>query len=52
MAYVGALEAHPVRIVHPESAPGEELRFDVHGGFVEVNDNRVVVLCDVAEPSP
>jgi F-type H+-transporting ATPase subunit epsilon len=54
MPYVGALEAHPLRIVHPdgEDAP-EELNYDVHGGFVEVNGNRVVVLCDaasVAEP--
>jgi F-type H+-transporting ATPase subunit epsilon len=60
MAYVGVLEAYPLRIVHPEaSATGdgglvaggaEELRFDVQGGFVEVNDNRVIVLCDAAEP--
>ena len=52
MPYVGALEARPVRIVHPESDPSDELRFDVGGGFVEVNDNRVVLLCDVAEASP
>ena len=51
MPYVGALEAHPVRIVHPGGAGAEELRFDVEGGFVEVNDNRVVLLCDVAKPS-
>jgi len=50
MPYVGAIEAHPLRIVHPESGP-EELRYDVQGGFVEVNENRVVLLCDVAEPS-
>ena len=29
----------------------DELRFDVQGGFVEVNDNRVIVLCDAAEPA-
>jgi len=61
MAYVGALEPHPLRIVHPEAAAteaaglgagaAEELRFDVQGGFVEVNDNRVIVLCDAAEPA-
>jgi F-type H+-transporting ATPase subunit epsilon len=60
MAYVGVLEPYPLRIVHPEASAtagaglvaggGEELRFDVQGGFVEVNDNRVIVLCDAAEP--
>lgn len=50
MPYVGALEAYPLRIVHPDHGGGDELRFDVQDGFVEVNDNRVVVLCDVAEP--
>jgi F-type H+-transporting ATPase subunit epsilon len=49
MPYVGVLEAHPLRIVHPQGAAGGEMRFDVRGGFVEVNDNRVVVLCDAAE---
>jgi F-type H+-transporting ATPase subunit epsilon len=62
MPYVGALEAYPLRIVHPEGAAtgnaglagaavGDELRFDVQGGFVEVNDNRVIILCDAAEPA-
>lgn len=61
MPYVGALEPHPLRIVHPDAtgtgaglagaSAGEELRFDVQGGFVEVDNNRVVVLCDLAEPS-
>jgi F-type H+-transporting ATPase subunit epsilon len=32
-------------------AYADELRFDVQGGFVEVNDNRVIVLCDAAEPA-
>jgi F-type H+-transporting ATPase subunit epsilon len=50
MPYVGALEAHQLRIVHPDSG-SDELSFDVQGGFVEVNDNRVVILCDVAAPS-
>jgi F-type H+-transporting ATPase subunit epsilon len=50
MPYVGALEAHPVRIVGPQGGAAE-LSFDVQGGFVEVNDNRVIVLCDAATPS-
>jgi F-type H+-transporting ATPase subunit epsilon len=53
MPYVGALEAYPLRIVHPEAGPGggrDELAFDVKGGFVEVSGNQVVVLCDAAEP--
>jgi F0F1-type ATP synthase epsilon subunit len=36
--------------VHPEGG-ADELRFEVQGGFVEVNDNRVIVLCDAAEPA-
>ncbi len=67
MAYVGNLEAYPLRIVRPEAsreggttgtvavassgATSTELHFDVQGGFVEVNDNRVVVLCDAAKPA-
>jgi F-type H+-transporting ATPase subunit epsilon len=51
MPYLGALEPGVLRIVHPEADPGSELRFDVQGGFVEVNDNRVVVLCDAASPA-
>ena len=52
MPYIGALEAHPLRIVHPErGAASEELRFEVGGGFVEVSNNRVIVLCDSAEPA-
>jgi F-type H+-transporting ATPase subunit epsilon len=52
MPYIGALEAYPLRIVHPEgSAAGEELRFEVGGGFVEVSNNRVIVLCDSAVPA-
>jgi F-type H+-transporting ATPase subunit epsilon len=51
MPYVGVLEAYPLRIVHPGGALGDELRFNVQGGFVEVNDNRVVVACDAADPA-
>lgn len=50
MPYLGALEPHPLRIVHPNGS-ADELRFEVQGGFVEVNDNRVIVLCDAAEPA-
>ena len=53
MPYIGALEAYPLRIVHPEgAAAADELRFQVGGGFVEVSNNRVIVLCDSAEPTP
>jgi F-type H+-transporting ATPase subunit epsilon len=60
MAYLGALEPYLLRVVHPQESPGEgstgaaapeELHFAVHGGFVEVHDNRVIALCDVAEPA-
>ena len=51
MPYIGALEAYPLRIVHPQGAAGEELRFEVGGGFVEVSNNRVIVLCDSASPA-
>jgi F-type H+-transporting ATPase subunit epsilon len=48
MAYVGQLQAGELRVVHPEGASGAELRFEVGGGFVEVNANRVVAACDSA----
>lgn len=47
MPFVGALEAGLVRLVLPEGA--EEVRLAVHGGFVEVRDNQVTLLADVAE---
>jgi F-type H+-transporting ATPase subunit epsilon len=43
---VGALGIGTVRI---KQADGEEVRAAVHGGFVEVRDNRVSILSDVAE---
>jgi len=57
MPYLGALEAGVVRIVGPESeaqgagagASGREIRLAVHGGFVEVKANQVIMLADVAE---
>jgi F-type H+-transporting ATPase subunit epsilon len=43
---VGALGVGTVRIKHGDDA---EVRAAVHGGFVEVRDNRVSILSDVAE---
>jgi F-type H+-transporting ATPase subunit epsilon len=45
--FVGALGIGPVRI-KPVGAAGEE-KAAVHGGFVEVKDDRVTILSDVAE---
>jgi F-type H+-transporting ATPase subunit epsilon len=44
--FVGALVIAPVRVVQPD---GGETKAAVHGGFVEVRDNKVSVLSDVAE---
>jgi F-type H+-transporting ATPase subunit epsilon len=43
--FVGALETYPVRVIIPTG----EVMIAVHGGFVEVRDDRVTVLSDVAE---
>ncbi|MCU1427555.1 MAG: atpC [Actinomycetia bacterium] len=43
--FLGALAIWPVRILLPDG----ELRAAVHGGFVEVSNNSVTVLTDVAE---
>ena len=43
--FLGALETGLVRV---KTASGEQVAA-VHGGFVEVRDNRVIVLSDVAE---
>jgi len=48
MAYVGELRPGELRVVNPEGSGGSELRFEVGGGFVEVNANRVVAACDSA----
>ena len=45
--FLGALAIGVVR-VHPEGG-GQVVEAAVHGGFVEVKDNRVIVLSDVAE---
>jgi F-type H+-transporting ATPase subunit epsilon len=44
--FVGALGIGTVRI---KQADSEEVKAAVHGGFVEVRDNRVSILSDVAE---
>jgi F-type H+-transporting ATPase subunit epsilon len=43
--FIGALAIHPVRILNN----GDELTAAVHGGFVEVSNDRVTILSDVAE---
>jgi F-type H+-transporting ATPase subunit epsilon len=43
--FLGGLDTWPVRVV---SAQGEDV-FAVHGGFVEVANDRVIILSDVAE---
>ncbi|MDQ1519459.1 MAG: F-type H+-transporting ATPase subunit epsilon [Actinomycetota bacterium] len=45
-AFLGALAIWPVRIVQ---SGGDVLQAAVHGGFVEVSNNSVTVLTDVAE---
>jgi F-type H+-transporting ATPase subunit epsilon len=52
--YIGALDPCLVRVVGPEAAgsanaEGGEFRVAVHGGFVEVKDNQVIMLADIAE---
>jgi F-type H+-transporting ATPase subunit epsilon len=55
MPYIGALDIGLVRIVGPASDAGTgasaeaEIRLAVHGGFVEVKDNQVIMLADAAE---
>lgn len=44
--FVGALETGKVTI---RPAEGSDIHFAVHGGFVEVSDNDVSLLTDVAE---
>jgi F-type H+-transporting ATPase subunit epsilon len=45
--FLGALADSSVRLVL--SGGGQQERFAVHGGFVEVAGDRVIVLSDVAE---
>jgi len=44
--FIGALEICAVKII---TDGGEEQLVAVHGGFVEVSDDRVTILSDVAE---
>ena len=44
--FLGALDIGVVRILRGNQ---QEERAAVHGGFVEVRDNRVIILSDVAE---
>jgi F-type H+-transporting ATPase subunit epsilon len=44
--FVATLEIAPVRVI---LADGAEVKAAVHGGFVEVRDNKVSVLSDIAE---
>jgi F-type H+-transporting ATPase subunit epsilon len=46
--FLGALAAAPVRVVQSD---GSQVAFAVHGGFVEVSHNHVIILSDVAELS-
>lgn len=44
--FIGALDIHPITI-HLDG--GEDVVVAAHGGFVEVSENRVTILSDVAE---
>src|ERR1700757_3186552 len=44
--FLGALAAWPARVKFED---GTQQWFAVHGGFVEVGNNRVIILSDVAE---
>jgi F-type H+-transporting ATPase subunit epsilon len=44
--FLGALDTWPARVKFDD---GTQKWFAVHGGFVEVGDNRVIILSDVAE---
>ena len=44
--FLGALDSWPARVKFED---GTQQWFAVHGGFVEVGNNRVIILSDVAE---
>lgn len=49
--FIGALAIHPV-VIHTASGSGgsgADVVVAVHGGFVEVSDNTITILSDVAE---
>jgi F-type H+-transporting ATPase subunit epsilon len=45
--FLGALETWPVKLVL--AGGSGDMRFAVHGGFVQVDNDRVIVLSDIAE---
>lgn len=47
VAFLGALDDWPLRVIQDDG----QVTFAVHGGFVEVSNDRVTVLSDVAEHS-
>ena len=47
--FLGALGIGPVRIRPTEGSGSGEVLAAVHGGFVEVSNDRVTILSDVAE---
>jgi F-type H+-transporting ATPase subunit epsilon len=46
--FLGALADWPARVKFED---GTQAWFAVHGGFVEVSNNKVIILSDVAEPA-
>ncbi|HEX3394213.1 MAG TPA: ATP synthase F1 subunit epsilon [Acidimicrobiales bacterium] len=44
--FLGALEIGKVKV---KTSEGEDVQAAVHGGFVHVRDNQVIILSDVAE---
>jgi F-type H+-transporting ATPase subunit epsilon len=46
--FLGALADWPARVKFED---GTQAWFAVHGGFVEVSNNQVIILSDVAEPA-
>lgn len=44
--FIGALDIYPVVI---KTEHGDDVVVAVHGGFVEVSNNRVTILSDIAE---
>jgi F-type H+-transporting ATPase subunit epsilon len=47
VSFLGALDVWPLRVIQEQG----QVTFAVHGGFVEVSNDRVTVLSDVAEQS-
>jgi F-type H+-transporting ATPase subunit epsilon len=46
--FLGALADWPARVKFED---GSQAWFAVHGGFVEVSHNQVIILSDIAEPA-